>query len=194
MAIRLNLYHEVHKARALKRRDPLKISIYSLSAIAALFASWYFAQLVRMHAANDEYLKIKAEFDPSPSTLDDKNIFDHVLKMATQSNDAPETGSLEEGLNIQITLGTDGRTDAHLFVRQKKMETGGIGFGIDRYGFYVQFLAGPDDPEGYFSPVGHQNLGKRHSYSFSITNMRSLSFRGVSFSATISSICPLAGS
>jgi len=63
MALRLNLYHEVHKARALKRRDPLKISIYSLAAIAALFAGWYFIQLVRMHAINDEYVKIKAEFD-----------------------------------------------------------------------------------------------------------------------------------
>jgi len=63
MALRLNLYHEVHKARALKRRDPLKISIYGISAIAALFASWYFVQLVRMHATNDEYLKVKAEFE-----------------------------------------------------------------------------------------------------------------------------------
>ena len=63
MALHLNLYHEVHKARALKRRDPLKISIYGISAVAALFASWYFVQLVRMHTVNDEYLKIKAEFD-----------------------------------------------------------------------------------------------------------------------------------
>jgi hypothetical protein len=63
MALRLNLYHEVHKARALKRRDPLKISIYSISAIAALFASWYFVQVVRMHALNDQYMKIKAEFE-----------------------------------------------------------------------------------------------------------------------------------
>ena len=38
MALRLNLYHEVIKAKALKRRDPLKISIYALSAIAAVCA------------------------------------------------------------------------------------------------------------------------------------------------------------
>jgi Tfp pilus assembly protein PilN len=63
MALRLNLYHEIHKAKALKRRDPLKISIYSISAIAALFASWYFVQVVRMHALNDQYMKIKAEFE-----------------------------------------------------------------------------------------------------------------------------------
>ena len=63
MALRLNLYHEVHKARALKRRDPLKISIYGLSALAACFALYYFAQLVRMHSISDQYAKVKAEFD-----------------------------------------------------------------------------------------------------------------------------------
>jgi hypothetical protein len=63
MALRLNLYHEVIKAKALKRRDPLKITIYGLSAIAACCASWYFIQVVRMHAINDEMTRVKAEYD-----------------------------------------------------------------------------------------------------------------------------------
>jgi hypothetical protein len=63
MSLRLNLYHEVLKAKALKRRDPLKISVYVIAGIAACCASWYFVQLVRMHALNDEYQKKKAEFD-----------------------------------------------------------------------------------------------------------------------------------
>jgi len=63
MALRLNLYHEVHKAKALKRRDPLKISIYALSTIAALCACAYFIELVQMHSVNDTYTKAKAEFD-----------------------------------------------------------------------------------------------------------------------------------
>jgi hypothetical protein len=63
MALRLNLYHEVLKAKALKRRDPLKITIYGLSAIAACCAFWYFIQLVRLHAINDEMAHVKAEFD-----------------------------------------------------------------------------------------------------------------------------------
>jgi hypothetical protein len=62
MALHLNLYHEVIKARKLKRRDPLKISAYVLSAIAACCAGWYFFQLVCMHTLNDEYLRKKAEF------------------------------------------------------------------------------------------------------------------------------------
>jgi hypothetical protein len=63
MPLRLNLYHEVLKVKALKRRDPLKISIYALSAIAACCAAWYCYQLVVMHAINDEYLAKKAEFE-----------------------------------------------------------------------------------------------------------------------------------
>jgi len=63
MALHLNLYHEVIKAKALKRRDPLKISIYGLSAIAALCTSWYFIQLMRMYGINDELSRVKAEFD-----------------------------------------------------------------------------------------------------------------------------------
>ena len=63
MALRLNLYHEVLKAKALKRRDPLKISIYGLSVIAALCASWYLFQLMRMYGLNDQLTKAKADFD-----------------------------------------------------------------------------------------------------------------------------------
>ncbi|MEP6669277.1 MAG: hypothetical protein ABJF10_09005 [Chthoniobacter sp.] len=62
MALRLNLYHEVIRAKALKRRDPLKISIWGISAVLGCFALWYFFELVRMHGINDEYLKAKGEF------------------------------------------------------------------------------------------------------------------------------------
>jgi hypothetical protein len=63
MALHLNLYHEVIKAKALKRRDPLKISIYGISALLACFALWYFFQLMRMHAINEHFLKVKGEFN-----------------------------------------------------------------------------------------------------------------------------------
>ncbi len=63
MALHLNLYHEVIKAKALQRRDPLKISIYGITGLLACFAFYYFFQLVRMHAISEEYTKVKAEFD-----------------------------------------------------------------------------------------------------------------------------------
>ena len=63
MALRLNLYHEVIKAKALKRRDPLKISIYVLSTIAALSTGWYLIQLVNMHNLTAQLKEKKAEYD-----------------------------------------------------------------------------------------------------------------------------------
>ncbi|SPE52906.1 Aldehyde oxidase and xanthine dehydrogenase molybdopterin binding [Verrucomicrobia bacterium] len=47
--------------------------------------------------AEDALGRIKAEFEPSPSTLDDKNIFDHILKSASPPSVRAEGGDLEEG-------------------------------------------------------------------------------------------------
>src|SRR6185436_8767488 len=62
MALRLNLYHEVIKAKALKRRDPLKISIYVLSGIAAVCTCWYVLQVVQMSGLAADLARVKGEF------------------------------------------------------------------------------------------------------------------------------------
>jgi hypothetical protein len=62
MALRLNLYHEVIKANALKRRDPLKISMYALAAIAALCTCWYVLQVIQMSGLVSELATVKEEF------------------------------------------------------------------------------------------------------------------------------------
>ena len=54
MALHLNLYHEVNKAKAIKRRDPLKLSLYGLAAVIAGFASYYVIELVKLHTINTE--------------------------------------------------------------------------------------------------------------------------------------------
>lgn len=41
--------------------------------------------------------KVKAEFDTPPSKVNDKNIFDHLLKVAPDGNTAAEGGTIEEG-------------------------------------------------------------------------------------------------
>ena len=61
MPLRLNLYHEVQKQAALKRRDPLKLSLFGLGAIAVCFAGYYFVQLGRSHGLNAELARVKAE-------------------------------------------------------------------------------------------------------------------------------------
>lgn len=62
MALHLNLYHEVEKARKMQRRDPLKLSIYGLSAIAAAFAIYYFIELGRNHALGKQLTAAQAKF------------------------------------------------------------------------------------------------------------------------------------
>jgi nicotinate dehydrogenase subunit B len=43
---------------------------------------------------------IKAEFSPSPSTLDNANIFDHLREVSTRSDVVVESGSLDEGARL----------------------------------------------------------------------------------------------
>lgn len=62
MALHINLYHEVLKAKALKRRDPLKLSMYCLAAVVVCFASYYVLQLVKTHGLNSNLAVVKAEF------------------------------------------------------------------------------------------------------------------------------------
>ena len=62
MALHLNLYHEVNKAKAIKRRDPLKLSLYGLAAVIAGFASYYVIELVKLHTINTELSMVKGEF------------------------------------------------------------------------------------------------------------------------------------
>ncbi len=87
MALRLNLYHEVLKVKALKRRDPLKISIYALAGIAACCAGWYAYRYVQVNVVNDQYLTAKAEF----------------TKVEPQAKAAKKK---EEELNVQATAAT----------------------------------------------------------------------------------------
>jgi len=96
MPLRLNLYHEVLKVKALKRRDPLKISIYALSAIAACCTAWYAYQLVVMHAINDDYLAKKAEFDK----------FEPQAKAAKKKEDELNT---QAGASTQLVKRIEGR-------------------------------------------------------------------------------------
>ncbi|MGB8168439.1 MAG: hypothetical protein WCF18_13160 [Chthoniobacteraceae bacterium] len=63
MALRINLYHEVQKARQLKRRDPLKLSIYGLGGLVALFAIYYVIEVGRMHGMSVELKKVQAQFN-----------------------------------------------------------------------------------------------------------------------------------
>ena len=62
MGLHLDLYHEAHTAKAIKRRDPLKLSLYGLAAVIAGFAGYYVMELVKYHSVSNELATVKNEF------------------------------------------------------------------------------------------------------------------------------------
>jgi Tfp pilus assembly protein PilN len=63
MAIRLNLYHEVLRAKREQKYDPLKISFLALLVVSICLAVYYFIQLAGANSARAAYASRKAEFD-----------------------------------------------------------------------------------------------------------------------------------
>jgi hypothetical protein len=63
MALHLNLYHETARMRQAQRRDPLKLSLFALAAIAAGFAGYYTMQLNAMSNLSAELARKRAEYD-----------------------------------------------------------------------------------------------------------------------------------
>ncbi|MGE5841335.1 MAG: molybdopterin cofactor-binding domain-containing protein [Deltaproteobacteria bacterium] len=54
--------------------------------------------------ADEALEKIRAEFEPSKSTLDHKNIFDHLLRVAPEGTTLKEGGSLESGRGLAAQI------------------------------------------------------------------------------------------
>ena len=63
MALRLNLYHEVIRAKRQRQYDPFKLSLLGLIIVAVGLASYYFIQFKRTSDARAVYTAQKAEFD-----------------------------------------------------------------------------------------------------------------------------------
>ena len=62
MALRINLYHEVLRAKRQQQYDPLKLSLLGLIIVAVVMAGYYFVQLKRMSDARSVYNTQNAEF------------------------------------------------------------------------------------------------------------------------------------
>ncbi len=71
MALHLNLNHEIEKDKLAKARDPLKLGMIALGAIAALFALYYLWQQTAMHGINTEYEQAKAGFEKVEKAAED---------------------------------------------------------------------------------------------------------------------------
>lgn len=87
MALRLNLNHEILQAERLRKRDPLKLSIMGLSAIAACFAAYYFFQLAKMGVISQEYARKKGEFESIESKAAAAKIRDEELAVTMRAGE-----------------------------------------------------------------------------------------------------------
>jgi len=63
MALRVNLYHEVLRAKRRERYDPLKLSFIGLIVVGAMMLVYYGFQLKRSSDARSAFEAQKAEFD-----------------------------------------------------------------------------------------------------------------------------------
>jgi Tfp pilus assembly protein PilN len=63
MALRINLFHEVLRAKRQRQYDPLKLSVLALIIVAVGMAAYYFIQLKRTSDAKAVYNAQKSEFD-----------------------------------------------------------------------------------------------------------------------------------
>ncbi len=63
MALRINLYHEVLRAKRQEQYDPLKLSIMGLIIVAVGMAAWYFVQLKRTSDVKSALSAQTAEFN-----------------------------------------------------------------------------------------------------------------------------------
>ena len=88
MALHLNLYHEVQKAKQLQRRDPLKLSIYGLSAMAAAFAGYYFIEFGRLHSINSDLAKVQSEFNEIEPLAKTAKLREEELSAEAKKGDA----------------------------------------------------------------------------------------------------------
>jgi Tfp pilus assembly protein PilN len=62
MALRINLYHEVLRAKRQQQYDPLKLSLLGLIIVAVGMAGYYFVQLKRMSDVRTVFNTKRAEF------------------------------------------------------------------------------------------------------------------------------------
>jgi len=78
-------------------------------------------------------------------------------------------GGADDAVNAQVTFGGRGFADADGLIGQLHMHGVDVGLGIDGHGFDIQFLAGPNDPDGDFAAIGYKNFLK-HDNSMNQTS------------------------
>lgn len=63
MALRINLYHEVLRAKRQRQYDPLRLTMLAMIVVAAGMAFYYFVQMARTNSAKSKHATQKAEYE-----------------------------------------------------------------------------------------------------------------------------------
>ncbi len=87
MAIRINLYHEIQRARIVEQYDPLKISLMCLGFIGVCLVGWYFMSLNETNKIRDEHSTQQVELGRlkplAIAAKDNEQKFNNVLTLAS---------------------------------------------------------------------------------------------------------------
>jgi hypothetical protein len=88
MALRLNLYHEIEQQKAIKRRDPLKLSMIGLGLIAFGFAAYYLFEFGVEHSLTSEAAQIQGEADRLKPKFEAAKKREDELSLSVKLSDA----------------------------------------------------------------------------------------------------------
>lgn len=91
MALRINLYHEIHRARKEERYDPLKISFICLGLVALGLAGIYLTKLSETSTVREEFAAHEAEMtklgpQSAKAKLDEEIFKTQIQKAEALSN------------------------------------------------------------------------------------------------------------
>ncbi|MGV3533560.1 MAG: PilN domain-containing protein [Chthoniobacteraceae bacterium] len=141
MALHLNLYHEVQKQAALRRRDPLKLSLYGMGAVALAFAGYYFLQVgtyssiaSENRAAQSEYDTLKSKAELAQKRADEISAMLATSKKLTERIDgrlywAPILEQLTSAVPAEIQLTRLAGDSSGESVKRSSLTVDGIAAG-----------------------------------------------------------------
>ena len=66
--------------------------------------------------------------------------------------------------DIQVAVLRRGRTDTNVLVGETDVERFPVRFRVYRHRLYAEFVACPDDPQGYLATIGDQQLVEHSAY------------------------------
>lgn len=103
MALHLNLHHEIDQQRKNRQRDPLKLAMLGVIAVAALFAVYYFYRMEHVTGLTQRLTTMQAEWaDLEPKAKAAKTREDEIVKLIATGDKL--TRYVEERAYIAPTL------------------------------------------------------------------------------------------